>query len=117
MKVKSARVLSNTSKPSIISRRELINKSSEEANFNTGISEEVTTDVTSSWSSSHSFGEEFKVVAKIKWPAKVGVENTLSYGYTVGKGGSESKSVKVGSHESVSVTLKPGKAVKSPTDC
>ncbi|VAW77803.1 hypothetical protein MNBD_GAMMA12-1074 [hydrothermal vent metagenome] len=112
LRVKSARILSITSKPVILSKKRLVNNSKNKATFNTAISETVSNTAQTSWSNSNSI----KVSQKIKYEIGFlgtggGGETGLEYTRNWGKGGSKSKTTSVGSSQGVSVLLEPGEHV------
>ncbi len=84
------------------------NDSDQPATYHANLTQEETETATSSWSEtdtisvsqSVNYGVEFKGLS-------IGGETSMSYNHTWGQGGSESKSIAVGTSSGVSVTLDP----------
>ena len=112
MAAQSAEVLDITSEPVIVKSQEFENNSSRPATFTVGISESVTNTSTSSWSKggSISIGEKVSYGISIKGFEGKG-ETSLSYTQTWGVGGTESRSVTVGSTSGVTIELQPGEGI------
>ena len=112
MSITSAEILGITSEPVILKTQEFDNSSSVEATFNVSISDSVSETATSTWSTGGTFTIGQKVSYKIGFlGSSVGGETSLSYSQSWGIGGTESKTVTVGSNSGMQVTLKPGQKV------
>lgn len=112
--VKSATITGITSEPIVVKTVPMINTSSTtRGTFHTDISDEVAFTTESNWSKTDTIEEGLKITYEYKFPGEssVGGETTLSYSHSWGEGGSESKSIAVGSDTGVSVDLDPGEAV------
>lgn len=108
----SAEILEITSEPTILKTQTFKNSSDHKATFDVNISESVSQTVSTSWSTSGS------ITVKQAFKYEVGFlgtggggETSFSFQASWGKGGSESKTVTVGSSAGVKVDLDPGQAV------
>ncbi|APJ03582.1 hypothetical protein [Silvanigrella aquatica] len=112
--VASSTIAEITSEPSIVKTQTFKNNSSVAGTFDVSISEEVSNTVESNWnnSSSVSFGQSISYNVSFLGTGGGG-ETSFGFEQTWGKGGSNSKSVTVGSSSGVTVLLQPGESVKS----
>ncbi len=110
--VQSATVTGITSEPVIVATKTFSNNSSNKATFNAGISDQVSNTTESTWSETNTIevGQKFTYDVSFLGTGGGG-ETSMSYSHTWGQGGSESKSVSVGSDSGVSVELDPGESV------
>lgn len=110
--VQSAEILAITSEPVIVKSQEFVNNSSRTANFNVAISESVNNTTSSSWTVGNSLaiGQKFSYGVSFLGADGKG-ETSMSYTHSWGEGGSESKSITVGSTSGLTVQLGPGEAV------
>lgn len=106
--VKSASILGITSKPQIVNTQKFSNNSSVKGNFNVAITQQVNNTSQSSWSSSDKISVGQKISYSIGF---LGGETSLNYEHSWGQGGSESKSIMLGTSSGVSVTLDPGESI------
>ncbi|MFZ0495692.1 MAG: hypothetical protein WBE80_16375 [Methylocella sp.] len=112
--VESATIRGITSEPVIVATKTFTNKSKVKATFNAGISDQVSNTSTSSWSQTDTITVGQKFTYKVEFlGAGGGGETSLSYSHAWGEGGSESKSITVGSQTGVSVSLDPGESVEA----
>ena len=112
MSITSAEILGITSEPVILKTQEFDNSSSVEATFNVSISDSVSQTATSTWSTGGTFTIGQSISYNIGFlGSSVGGETSLSYSQSWGIGGSESKTVTIGSNSGMQVTLKPGQKV------
>lgn len=112
LQVQSASIVGLSSEPVIIAEKELKNDSSKKATFNAGISDQVNDTTTTTWSQTNSIEIGQKFTYNVSFlGAGGGGETSLSYTGTWGEGGSQSKSITVGSQQGVSVELDPGQSV------
>ena len=93
----------------ILKTQKFDNSSSVEATFNVSISDSVSETATSTWSTGGTFTIGQKVSGFLG--SSVGGETSLSYSQSWGIGGSQSKTVTVGSNSGIQVTLKPRQKV------
>lgn len=110
--VQSAKILGITSEPQIVNTQKFSNNSSKKGNFNVAITQQVNNTSQSSWSSSDKIAVGQKISYNIGFLG-IGVkgETSLNYEHTWGQGGSESKSVTIGTSSGVSVSLEPGESI------
>lgn len=112
--VVSASILGITSNPTIVASQIFKNLSTVPAEFNCGITQEVSVTTESNWSNTSTVEIGQTISYDIGFlGAGAGGETSLSYSQTWEQGGSESKSVTLGSNSGVTVTLQPGKSVES----
>lgn len=108
----SAEILGITSKPVALKTQTFTNDSSEPATFTVSISDSVSETASSNWSTGGTLTVGQKISYKIGFLGSgAGGETSLSYSQSWGIGGSNSKTVTVGSQSSVSVTIPPNKAI------
>ncbi|MFC9937839.1 follicular epithelium yolk protein subunit [Nocardiopsis alba] len=100
------------SEPVIVATKTLTNNSSIPAEFDAGISEQVTNTVSNTWSSTHSIevSQEFNYDVKFLG-AGGGGSTSFSYTHQWGQEKTEEKSTTVGTTSGVKVTLNPGQSV------
>jgi hypothetical protein len=110
--VDSATITGITSEPTIISTKTFTNDSTVTATFNAGISDQVSDTTESTWSETNTISVEQSFSYNVAFlGAGGGGETSMSYSHEWGQGGSQTKSVTVGSDAGVSVSLKPGESV------
>ncbi len=96
----------------ILKTQKFDNSSSVEATFNVSISDSVSQTATSTWSTGGTFTIGQSISYEIGFlGSSVGGETSLSYSQSWGIGGSQSKTVTVGSNSGIQVTLKPRQKV------
>lgn len=113
--VKSATITGITSEPVIVATKTFSNNSSKKATFDASISDQVTNTTESNWSETNtievaqtiSYGIEFLGCGS------AGGSTSMSYNHSWGQGGSESKSISIGTTSGVSVELNPGESVEA----
>lgn len=110
--VQNATILGITSEPQIVNTQKFSNNSNVKGTFNVAITQQVNNTSQSSWSSSDKIAVGQKISYNIGFLG-VGVkgETSLNYEHSWGKGGSESKSVTIGTSSGVSVSLEPGESI------
>lgn len=107
-----AEILSLTSEPVIVKTQEFSNQSSQKGTFNVSISEQLSDTSTSTWSTGGTLTVGQKISYGINFLGSgVKGETSLSYSQSWGVGGSQSKTVTVGSTSGVTVELDPGEAI------
>jgi hypothetical protein len=112
--VQSATITGITSEPVIVATKTFSNNSSRKATFNASISDQVNNTTESNWSQTNTISVEQKFKYNVSFlGAGGGGETTMSYSHSWGQGGSESKSITVGSDAGVSVELAPGESVEA----
>jgi hypothetical protein len=112
--VQKAEILSITSDPVIIATKDFENNSQFTANFNCGISDDVSNTTETSWNETDTIDVNQTISYEVSFLGTGGGGSTsFDYSYSWGKGGSESKSVTVGSNEGVSLDLAPGQKVQA----
>ena len=110
--VQKASILGITSEPQIVNTQKFSNNSSVKGNFNVAISQQVNNTSQSSWSSSDKISVGQKISYGIDFLGEgVKGETSLNYEHSWGQGGSESKSITIGTSSGVNVTLDPGESV------
>ncbi|MEU3022044.1 hypothetical protein ABZ644_05070 [Nocardiopsis alba] len=104
------------SEPVIVATKTLTNNSSIPAEFDAGISEQVTNTVSNTWSSTHSIevSQEFNYDVKFLGSGGGG-STSFSYTHQWGQEKTEEKSTTVGTTSGVKVTLNPGQSVVAKT--
>ncbi|PCJ04527.1 MAG: follicular epithelium yolk protein subunit [Rhodobacteraceae bacterium] len=110
--VQSAEILGITSEPVVVKSQEFKNSSSQKGTFNVDISETLTNTTSSNWSTGGtlSIGQKFTYGVNFLGSGAQG-ETSISYSQSWGIGGTETKSITVGSSSGVSVELDPGEAI------
>lgn len=110
----SATILGVTSEPTIVASQVFQNSSSVPAEFNCGITQEVTVTTETNWSNTSTVEVGQTISYDISFLGSgAGGETSLSYSEEWQKGGSESESVTLGTSSGVAVTLQPGQSVDS----
>lgn len=100
------------SNPEIVSQQVLENQSEDRGEFKADISQSVSNTLESNWMNSNSIDVSQSISYQFNIAgSEVGGETSLSYSHTWGQGGSDSKTVTLGSEEGVSVQLDPGQSV------
>lgn len=112
--VESAVITGITTEPVTVANKTFTNNSTRKATFNASISDQVENTVESNWSETDSI----EVAQKITYECSFlgdggGGETSISYSHSWGTGGSESKTVTVGSTSEVSVELDPHESVEA----
>ena len=111
--VQSATITGITSEPVIVATKTFSNNSRQKATFNAGISDQVVNTTTSTWSQTDTITVGRS--SRIKWNSweRAAAEKRPygAYSHAWGQGGSESKSITVGSQSGVSIPLDPGESV------
>nr|QWC93362.1 insecticidal protein IPD102Ab [Pseudomonas donghuensis] len=114
LSVVSARIVSETSNPIALNTNTFTNHSSVPAEFNCGVTQEVTVTAESNWSSSSEVGISQTISYGISFlGAGAQGETALSFTQTWEQGGSQSESVTLGSSAGVALTLQPGQTVEA----
>lgn len=114
LSVTGARIVSETSSPTTLNTNTFTNKSSVPAEFNCGVTQEVSVTAESNWSSSSAVGINQSISYGIQFlGAGAQGETSLSFTQTWEQGGSESETVTLGSSAGVTVTLQPGQTVEA----
>lgn len=112
--VMSAKITGITSEPVIVATKKFVNSSTKKATFDASISDQVTNTTESNWSQTDTIEVGQKITYGISFlGAGGGGETSMSYSHSWGQGGSESKSITVGSSSGVSVELNPGESVEA----
>ncbi len=112
--VKSAKITGITSEPVIVATKKFVNSSTKKATFDASISDQVTNTTESNWSQTDTIEVGQKFTYNVSFlGAGGGGETSMSYSHSWGQGGSESKSITVGSSSGVSVELGPGESVEA----
>jgi hypothetical protein len=112
--VQSAQLTGITSQPVVVATKSFTNQSSKKATFDASISDQVSNTTESNWSSTDSIEVGQKITYNVGFlGAGAGGETSMSYSHQWGQGGSESKSVTVGSTSGVSVELNPGESIEA----
>ena len=97
--------------PEIVARADMRNPPDAESasEITQTVSDKVTRTIESTWSHEHSIGESEAIKTEVgAFGTEAEAETTISLTDTWGKGGSESKSVEVGSESSITKILEPG---------
>ncbi|HEX8834273.1 MAG TPA: hypothetical protein VF719_08730 [Abditibacteriaceae bacterium] len=114
LSVQSATIIGVTSDPVIVATQIFENQSSVPADFNCGITQEVSVTAETNWSESSEVAVGQTISYDISFLGSgAGGETSLSFTETWESGGSESESVTLGTSSGVSVTLQPGQSVES----
>lgn len=112
--VQKAEILEITSEPIIIATKDFVNNSKFTANFNCGITDDVTNTTETNWSETNTIDVNQTISYDVSFLGTGGGGSTsFDYSYAWGQGGSQSKSITVGSSEGVSVDLAPGEKVQA----
>jgi hypothetical protein len=112
--VQSAQLRGITSEPVVVATKSFTNQSSKKATFDASISDQVSNTTESNWSSTNSIEVGQKITYNVGFLGTGGGgETSMTYNHTWGQGGSESKSVTVGSTSGVSVELDPGESIEA----
>ncbi|MFC5724167.1 ETX/MTX2 family pore-forming toxin [Streptomyces gamaensis] len=111
--VQRAEIIGISSQPVIVANKILRNNSSVPADFDAGISQQVSNTVSSSWSTGGSFTVGQKFTYKVEFLGTGGGgETSLSYTQSWGVSETKTHTVTVGSTSGVRVRLEPGQAVR-----
>lgn len=113
--VKSATVIGITSEPVIVATKTFSNKSTKKATFDASISDQVTNTTESNWSETDSIEVSQTISYGIEFLGcgSAGGSTSMTYNHSWGQGGSESKSIDIGTTSGVSVELNPGESVEA----
>ncbi|MBB5863671.1 follicular epithelium yolk protein subunit [Xanthomonas sp. 3058] len=112
--VVSATVLGVTSEPAVVASQIFENFSSVPADFNCGITQEVSVTTESNWSETSTVEVGQTISYDISFLGSgAGGETSLSYSQSWEKGGSESQSVTLGTSSGITVTLQPNQSVEA----
>lgn len=107
-----AEILALTSEPVIVKTQEFSNQSSQKGTFNVSISEQLSNTTASTWSTGGTLtvGQKISYGVEFLGSGAKG-ETSMSYSQSWGIGGTQSKTVTVGSTSGVTVDLDPGEAI------
>lgn len=110
----NATITGITAAPTIVATQTFTNHSSVKGIFNVGIKQDVSETSESNWSQTDtiSVGQSIKYGISFLGTGGGGT-TTMSYSHAWGQGGSESKTITVGSECGVQVELQPGQSVKA----
>lgn len=113
--VKSATITGITSEPVIVATKTFTNNSSKKATFDASISDQVTNTTESNWSETDSVDVNQTISYGIEFLGcgSAGGSTSMSYGHSWGQGGSESKTINIGTTSGVSVKLDPGESIEA----
>jgi len=112
--VKSSKVTEITSEPVIVATKKFVNSSTKIATFDASISDQVNNTTESNWSQTDTIEVGRKITYSVSFLGTgAGGETSMTYSHSWGQGGSESKSITVGSSSGVSVELGPGESVEA----
>jgi hypothetical protein len=112
--VQSSTVTEITSEPVIIATKTFKNNSTKKATFDASISDQVTNTTESNWSETDTIDVGQTISYGVSFlGAGGGGETSMNYSHSWGQGGSESKSIMVGTDSGVSVELEPGESVEA----
>lgn len=112
--VQSATVVGVTSEPVIVATKTFTNNSSKKASFDAAISDQVNNTTESNWSQTDTIEVGQKITYEVGFLGSGGGgETSMSYSHAWGQGGSESRSITVGSSAGVKVDLDPGESVEA----
>ena len=110
--VQSATIIGIQSEPTILNSQEFKNNSSVAANFNCGVTQEVSVTAESNWTNTQSIDVSQSVSYGISFLGSGAEgETTFSFSQSWEQGGSNSETVTLGSSSGVEVTLQPGQSV------
>lgn len=112
--LKSSTITGITSEPVIVATKKFVNSSTKVATFDASISDQVNDTTESNWSETDTIDVGQKITYEVSFlGAGGGGETSMSYSHSWGQGGSESKSITVGSSSGVTVQLNPGESVEA----
>ena len=112
--VQSAKITGITSQPVVVATKTFTNRSSKKAIFDASISDQVSNTTESNWSATNTIEVQQKFTYNVSFlGAGGGGETSMTYSHQWGQGGSESKSITVGSTSGVSVELEPGESIEA----
>src|SRR5690348_6004871 len=112
--VQSAQITGITSQPVVVATKTFTNRSSKKAVFDASISDQVSNTTESIWSTTNTIEVAQKFTYNVGFlGAGGGGETSMSYSHQWGQGGSETKSITVGSSSGVSVELEPGESIEA----
>jgi hypothetical protein len=112
--VQSAQITGITSQPVVVATKTFTNRSSKKAVFDASISDQVSNTTESNWSTTNTIEVAQKFTYNVGFlGAGGGGETSMSYSHQWGQGGSETKSITVGSSSGVSVELEPGESIEA----
>ena len=112
--VQSATILSETSTTAVLASQIFQNTSNVAADFNCGITQEVSLTTESSWSNTSAVEISQTISYELSFLGSgAGGETALSYTETWETAGSQSENVTLGTNSGVTVTLQPGQSVES----
>lgn len=110
--VQSATIKEITSAPQVIATQNFSNTSSSPANFNCGVTLEVSATAETNWSSTVSYDVTQTISYELSFLGSgAGGETSFSFSEQFGQGGSQSNSVTLGQSSGLDVTLQPGQSV------
>jgi len=112
--VQSALITGITSEPVVVATKTFKNNSTKKATFDASVSDQVQNTTETNWSSTDSIEVGQKITYNVGFlGAGGGGETSFTYSHSWGQGGSESKTVTVGSSQGVSVELDPGESIEA----
>lgn len=112
--VQDAKITGITSEPVVVATKTFTNQSSKKATFDASISDQVSNTTESNWSTTNTIEVGQKITYNVGFLGTGGGgETSMSYSHQWGEGGSESKSITVGSTSGVSVELNPGESIEA----
>lgn len=113
--LESATITGITATPEIIARNDFKNQSSVAGNFNASVSTQISNTESSNWSqtSTISFKETVSFNVGFEGLGQAGSAVEWGFSESFGVGGSQSKTVTVGSTQGVTVLLQPGQSVEA----
>jgi len=97
----------------IIATKTFKNNSTKKATFDASISDQVTNTTESNWSETDTIDVGQTISYGVSFLGAGGGETSMNYSHSWGQGGSESKSIIVGTDSGVSVELEPGESVEA----
>jgi hypothetical protein len=112
--VQNAQLTGITSEPVVVATKTFTNQSSKKATFDASISDQVSNTTESNWSTTNTIEVAQKITYNVGFLGTGGGgETSMSYSRQWGEGGSQSKSITVGSSSGVSVELDPGESIEA----
>jgi hypothetical protein len=112
--VQNAQLTGITSEPVVVATKTFTNQSSKKATFDASISDQVSNTTESTWSTTNTIEVAQKITYNVGFLGTGGGgETSMSYSRQWGEGGSQSKSITVGSSSGVSVELDPGESIEA----
>lgn len=112
LSVQSANILDANSTPELVASQEFVNNSSVAADFECAITQQKTTSIESSWSSTSMVGEGQTVSYSIGFSgSSVSGETAMNYNETWETQGSQSELITLGMSSGVTAHLQPGEKV------